>query len=468
MAKMCGPDSVRTLAEWEADAVRMAAGLSERGVRRSDRVLLKAENSAGYVTALLALMHLGASIVLADCRESAAATERLIAQARVTFCLSGEETLLPDLSVPCSTIYELQLGAAGRSATAADLDVGPWCELPDGLVMFSSGSTGTAKAIVKTGGSFLANLRRNIDQVGHVETDVLVPLLPFSHQYGLSLVLIAWLARCSLAVVPYRRLDHALGMAGLCGATVFDATPATYRSMLNIARRRPALTRVLAGARMLCVGAAPLDPGLVDRCRAETGHFLLDSYGSTELGNVAFATLDNPRTCGRAVEGVRLAVVDERGDGVAPGEVGEVLVHTPDVMTGYLDADGEIEPADRGWFPTGDLGRLAEDGNLTVLGRKRAVHRLGYTLYPEMIERRMAEAGCVAKIVAIPCERKGAELISFVEDDENRGLDHWRAVAGAVLAAYELPDRMVVVERFPLNGNGKPDSKRLTELAVSA
>ena len=468
MAKICGADSVRTLQEWEAAAVRMAGELRDRGVRRSDRVLLKAENSPGYLTALLALMHLGASIVLIDYQERPEATARLIAQARVKVCISGDTTALPELDILAFTIYELQLYSAGRSASAAELDVQPWCDLPDGLLMFSSGSTGTPKAIVKSGGSFLANLRRNLDQVGHVESDVLVPLLPFSHQYGLSMVLIAWLTRCSLVVAPYRRLDHALQMAGLCGGTVFDATPATYRSMLNIARRRPVLMRVLAEARMLCAGAAPLDPGLVDRYAEEVGHHLLDSYGSTELGNVSFATLDNPVACGRAVEGVRLAVVDDDGAELPAGQVGEVMVLTPDVMAGYLGEDGELEPIARGWYPSGDFGRLTEDGSLVILGRKRAVHRMGYTLYPEMIERRMAESGCVAKIIAIPCERRGSELIAFVQDDEDRGPDHWRAVARAALADYEVPDRLVVIDSFPLNGNGKPDSKRLQELAVSA
>ncbi|MEC3981061.1 class I adenylate-forming enzyme family protein [Amycolatopsis sp. H20-H5] len=468
MAKICGIDSVRTLEEWEADAVRMADELRARGVEMSDRVLLKAENSPAYLTALLALMHLGASLVLIDYQDRAETTELLIAQARVKFCVTDRDTVLPETDAQCFSLYELQFAAAGRLATSADLTVKRWCDLPDGLLMFSSGSTGTPKAIVKTGASFLENLRRNLNQVGHVEEDVLVPLLPFSHQYGLSMVLIAWLTRCSLVVAPYRRLDHALQMAGLCGATVFDATPATYRSMLNIARRRPVLMRVLAEARMLCVGAAPLDPGLVDCYVDEVGHYLLDSYGSTELGNVAFATLDNPVACGRAVEGVHLIVVDDDGNEVPAGAVGEVMVLTPDVMAGYLDDDGELSPIDRGWFASGDFGRLTEDGSLHVLGRKRAVHRMGYTLYPDMIERRMGEAGCRAKIIAIPCERKGSQLVAFIEDDQDRGIEHWRTVAGSALPGYEVPDRMVVIDSFPLNRNGKPDNKRLEELAVSA
>jgi long-chain acyl-CoA synthetase len=468
MAKICGVDSVRTLEEWEADAVRMADELRDRGVKMSDRVLLKAENSPAYLTALLALMHVGASLVLIDYQERAETTEKLIAQARVKFCVTDDDTVLPEGGPRRFSLYELQFSAAGRLANASDLDVKRWCDLPDGLLMFSSGSTGTPKAIVKTGSSFLDNLRRNLNQVGHVEEDVLVPLLPFSHQYGLSMVLIAWLTRCSLVVAPYRRLDHALRMAGLCGATVFDATPATYRSMLNIANRRPVLMRVLAEARMLCVGAAPLDPGLVDRYVDEVGHYLLDSYGSTELGNVAFATLDNPVACGRPVEGVHLIVVDEDGNELPADEVGEVMVLTPDVMAGYLDDDGEIAAIDRGWFASGDFGRISENGSLYILGRKRAVHRMGYTLYPDMIERRMSEAGCVAKIIALPHERTGCQLIAFVEDDQDLGIDHWRALAVTALPGYEVPDRMVIIDSFPLNRNGKPDNKRLEELAVSA
>jgi long-chain acyl-CoA synthetase len=468
MARICGTDSVRTLTEVEQDAVRMAEELRERGVRRSDRVLLKAENSVGYLTALLALMHTGASIVLLDHQERAEATERLIGLASVGLCVVDDNAPMPQTDTRRVSIYELQLAAAARTPAVPELDVEPWCALPDGLLMWSSGSTGKPKAIVKSGGSFLRNLRRNIDAVGHVETDVLAPLLPFSHQYGLSMLLIAWLSRCSLVVAPYRRLDHALQMAGLCGATVFDATPSTYRSMLNIVGRRPALRAALAKARMLCVGAAPLDAGLVDRYAQEFGHPLLDSYGSTELGNVAFATLDNPVSCGRPVAGVDLAVVDEDGDGLPPGEVGEIMVRTPDVMAGYLGEDGRVEPVSGDWYASGDLGYLDEAGNLFVLGRKRAVHRLGYTLYPDIIERRIAEAGCLAKVVALPDERAGCQLVAFVEDDEGRDALFWRERMSTVLAAYELPNRVVVIDSFPLNRNGKPDSKRLEELAVSA
>ena len=467
MAKICGADTVRTLEDLEWDAVRIAAELGERGLRRGDRVLFKAQNSVGYFTVLLALMHAGASIVLLDHNEVPELTDRLMRQAGVALCVTDEDTTMPETAVPVMSIYQLQLAAADRAEGDGEkLDVEAWSELPDGLLMCSSGSTGTPKLIVKTGASFLANLRRNIDLVGHVETDVLVPLLPFSHQYGLSMVLIAWLARCSLVVAPYRRLDHALRMAGLCGATVFDATPATYRSMINIVGSRPALRAVVASSRMLCVGAAPLIPGLVDRYVEEFGMPLLDSYGSTEMGNVAFASVDNPVACGPAVRGVRLSIVDEDGVEVPAGEVGEIMVHTPDLMMGYLDEEGVLDPVEQGWYASGDFGLLDSQGNLHVLGRKRAVHRMGHTLYPDMIERRIAEAGCSAKVVALPDERMGSLLVAFVEDDLNRPPAFWKEQFMPVLPAYEQPNRVVVIKNFPLNRNGKPDGKRLEEMAV--
>ncbi|SES41682.1 class I adenylate-forming enzyme family protein [Lentzea albida] len=467
MAKICGADTVRTLEDLEQDAVRIAAELGERGLHRGDRVLFKAQNSVGYVTVLLALMHAGASIVLLDHNEPAEVTERVIGQARVVLCVADEDAVVPETAVAVLTIYQLQLAAAGRAVRdEVDLDVRTWCELPDGLLMCSSGSTGTPKLVVKTGASFLANLRRNIDLVGHVGTDVLVPLLPFSHQYGLSMVLIAWLARCSLVVAPYRRLDHALRMAGLCGATVFDATPATYRSMVNIVRTRPALRTVVASARMLCVGAAPLYPGLVDQYVEEFGMPLLDSYGSTEMGNVSFASVGNPVACGPAVRGVDLSVVDDDGAEVPAGVTGEIMVRTPDLMTGYLDENGVLDPVEPGWFASGDFGFLDQAGNLHVLGRKRAVHRMGHTLYPDMIERKIGAAGCSAKVVALPDDRLGSFLVAFVEDDQNRPASYWKEQFMPVLPAYEQPNRVVVVKNFPLNRNGKPDGKRLEEMAL--
>ncbi|MFI2215088.1 class I adenylate-forming enzyme family protein [Streptomyces sp. NPDC020141] len=464
-AMIYAADSVRPVDEFEQDALRIAEALRERGVHPGDRVMLKAGNSAAYVCVLYALMHVGTSIVLVDQQEHVEETRRIALRTGVKATFVDDETPIDHEADPVH-LYELLVAAAGRPPVDGMLSFDAWEELPDGLIMWTSGSTGSPKGVVKSGRSFLRNLRRNAEQVGHRPDDVLMPLLPFPHQYGLSMVLIAQLTRCSLVIAPYRRLDRALRMAHDCGVTVIDATPSSYRSILSLATRKPALRAHLAATRMFCVGAAPLDAPLVDSYVQEFGLPLLDSYGSTELGNISFATLDNPVSCGRAMDGIRIRIVDEDGRPAPAGQPGEIEVDTPDALEGQIADDGSIVPAASGPQLTGDLGQLDAEGNLHVLGRKFAVHRMGYTLYPELIERKVAEAGCPTRIVPLPDQLRGSQLVFFVEDEELRDSAHWRERLCALLPAYEQPNRVVVLERFPLNRNGKPDKKQLTRMAA--
>lgn len=223
-AKIFAADSVRPVEEFEQDALRVADVIRERGVGLGDRVMLKAGNSASYVCVLYALMHVGASIVLVDQQEHMEETRRIALRTGVKVTFVDDETPIDQEADPIH-LYELMVATANRPPVDRALSFDAWGELSDGLIMWTSGSTGSPKGVVKSGGKFLTNLRRNAHQVGHRPDDVLMPLLPFAHQYGLSMVLIAWLTRCSLVIAPYRRLDRALRMARDSGTTVIDATP---------------------------------------------------------------------------------------------------------------------------------------------------------------------------------------------------------------------------------------------------
>jgi long-chain acyl-CoA synthetase len=458
-ATLIGPDSHQTFLDAERIAVGIAAELRDRGVHPGSRVLLKAENSTGYVIVLSALVHAAASIVLVDHQDRTEETAQICAQARTVLSIVDhpEEHLGPQL-----TIGELLQRAAGLTASGESRVVtGGWRELPDGLVMWSTGSTGVPKGVVKSGARFWKNVERSVEHMGHRPDDVLMPLLPFSHQYGLSLVLTAWIAGCSLVVAPYRRLDRVLRMAAANAVTVIDATPPTFRSLYNIVTRRPDPVSDLRTVRMFCCGAAPLDPTLSTRYVDLTGLPLLDSYGSTEFGNVSFATLASPRATGPAIRGIGVRIVDDTGLELATGETGEILVDSPDRMEGYLAPDGTVTALERGWQRTGDLGHLDAEGNLFVAGRKLAVHRMGYTLYPEIIESKVAAGGCSVKIIPVPDERRGSSLVFFVEDELGREQAYWRERLCALLPGYEQPNRVVVLDRLPLNRNGKPDKRQL-------
>ncbi|WP_233518315.1 class I adenylate-forming enzyme family protein [Streptomyces corynorhini] len=460
-------DSVRTRSQLERTALRVADELRERGVRPGDRVVLKAGNSAGFVAVLLGLMHRGASVALLDQRQRAEESGRAAAQAGARLAIVDDDA--PPVPGPRRLyVYELLAAAAERRPADERIAFDGWEALPDALITWSSGSTGEPKGIVKSGRPVLRNVRRTIAVMGYRPDDVLLPLLPFSHQYGLSLLLAAWLAEASLVVAPYRRLDRAVRMAGQAGVTVVDATPATHRSLLNLVERRPELALDLGGVRMYCTGGAPLDRTAADRFAKTFQLPLLDGYGSTEMGNIAAATPRNPVGAGRVFPGVEVLITDDDAAPLPPGAIGELRIRTPDSFSGYLGPAGEVVPESPEWYRPGDLGSMDGAGNLFVLGRKSAVHRMGYTLYPDIIERKAAECGAPLKIVPLPDERFGSRLVFLVEDSEGRTPLYWRERVCALLPSYEQPNTVVVVEEFPLDHNGKTDPRRLLKLAEAA
>lgn len=453
--------------------VALAEHFERRGVRRGDRVLLQGGNSTALVVTLITLMHLDTSIVLVDHQQTAADTRDAMARARVRWVVREADGGLP-AGAGVSEHRTICYHSAVRSLTDRTHPRGPvslaaWAQRSDAAVLWSSGTTGPAKGVVKSGRAIFDNITRTLETMGYGADDVLAPLLPFSHQYGLSMLLLWWTVRCSLVVTPYRLLHRALDDVIACGATVVDATPGTYHALLGLTERRPHLVGDLARVRIWGVGGAPLPRLLAERFAAVLGRPLLDGYGLTEVGNVALATCDDPVGCGRPLPGVGLRVVGEDGLRASADTVGEVEVRSDGLMEGYLCDDGTFSPVARSsWYATRDLGYLDHLGHLHVIGRKQAVHRSGYTLYPATLERKAEACGCPVKVFALEDERRGCQLVFVVADPLLRDARHWWRQLRALLAPYEQPSRVRVVERLPLNANGKVDEAALRVLTVAA
>ncbi len=445
---------------WETDdIVARVFGATEllahRGVGPGSRVMLSGANSSEWVVDLLALIHLDASVVLTDHRATPAQRSRIRAQARVVLEISGGTGNTP--------------APSPASHTAAGPDVAAWAQRQDAAISWSSGTTGSPKGIVRSGRSILDNLALSAERMGYRPDDVFLPVLPYSHQYGLSLVLCWWLNGGTLVVYgPATRLDRALAVGVDHGLSIVDAAPSTYYSLLNLLDRRPALADALKAVRAWCVGGAPLGRSLAARFHARTGRHLLDGYGATEVGNIALAPPTDPVGCGTPLPGVAVEVHDDHGRPLPHGRLGELVVRSDGLMTGHLSDDGELVPVAGPVHRTGDIGLLDAAGRVFPVGRKHAVHRDGHTLFPDHLAERAESAGAQTEVVAVPDERLGCRLVFVIADPDGHEPAHWKRVLRPVLARYEQPDHIVVLPELPLTHTGKPDPAVLEKIAMTS
>ncbi|MEU4766596.1 aldehyde dehydrogenase family protein [Actinosynnema sp. NPDC023794] len=443
--------------------------LRERGVGDDDRVVLSARNSDDFVVLLFALMELGVSVGLVDPGLPPAQSAEHVVDSGARWFVTDADQADPAFDRIAAGLLDLR----GLVKTARDLPVAEvpeltfakWGRRRDALVVWSSGSSGKPKGVVRSGASVLRNVERTQARMGYVESDVLLPLLPFTHQYGLSMLLLWWHARATLVIAPSRRVDQALDVIARQRVTVVDAVPATYDTMLRVVARRD--TRALGSVRMWCVGGEPLRDELRTRFETRFDATLLDGYGSSEAGNIALSSTEDPTYCGTPLDGVAVEVRDPLGNRVPPGEIGEVVVRTPDIMVGLLEPGGRVREVERQEFHTRDIGYLTSAGQLRVLGRKSAVHRFGHTLYPDAIAEKAGACGAPVRVIPVEDEQRGTQLVFVITDPAEQPVAHWKRAVSRFVAAHEQPNRVVVLKELPLNGNGKVDLQALRDIAAS-
>ncbi|WP_316527931.1 aldehyde dehydrogenase family protein [Kitasatospora brasiliensis] len=429
--------------------------LTHRGIGPGSRAMMSGPNSPEWVVSLLALIHLDASVVLADHRATPSQRSQIRSRARVVLDIGDGAG---DAATPRSA-----------SKSAAVPGVTSWALRQDAVISWSSGTTGSPKGIVRSGRSILDNLALSAERMGYRPDDVFLPVLPYSHQYGLSLVLCWWLGGGTLVVYgSATRLDHALTVGLEHGLSVVDGAPSTYYSLLNLLDRRPALADALGTVRAWCVGGAPLGRDLAARFHARTGLHLLDGYGATEVGNIALAPPNDPIGCGTPLPGVVVEVHDDHGRPLPSGRLGELVVRSDGLMTGRLGDDGEILPVSGPVHRTGDIGLLDDAGRVFPIGRKLAVHRDGHTLYPDHLAERAGSVGARTEVVAVPDARLGCRLVFVVADPDDHGPEHWKRLLRPELADYEQPDHIVVLPSLPLTNTGKPDRAALEKIAMTS
>ena len=328
-------------------------------------------------------------------------------------------------------------------------------------IVYTSGTTGRAKGAMLTHRNLASNALRLVEHWSFTRGDVLLHALPIYHVHGLFFAChCTLLAGSRMLWLP--RFDAHEVIKQLPHATLMMGVPTYYTRLLaEEAFGRPACSSM----RLFMCGSAPLLAGTFEAFRERTGHAILERYGMSETGVITSNPLDGERragSVGRPLPGESVRVTTESGATCAPGEVGSIEVKGPNVFPGYWrmpeKTAGEFT-AD-GYFRTGDMGALAPDGYLSIVGRaKDLIISGGLNVYPKEIEDRIdAMPGVVeTAVIGVPDADLGEAVTALVVAATGHKLTEASIIASlkAEIAGFKVPKRVHFVSDLPRNAMGK-------------
>ncbi len=293
---------------------------------------------------------------------------------------------------------------------------------------------------------------------------------------GLEVFLQALLMGDALVIQPRFHPVEALELIQRERVTILVAVPTALAMML---RMQDFDWYDLSSLLIVGTGSAPCPPELAREVQRRFGCALHIGFGATEMGGGIAAPDIGDRedqqaeTVGRPLPGVEVRIVDETGRPLPPGEVGELWVRSEGRMVGYWGApDLTAQVVDEeGWYHTGDLAVMDEEGYLRIVGRKKdMIIRGGRNIYPEAIERHLVTHPGIreAAVVGVPRGLGGEEVWAFIILEEGTHLTphQVREYCRGALEPYEIPQVVRIVEDFPRSSTGKPQKFRLREIAL--
>jgi len=487
---------------------RLAGWLRARGLQPGDRVALFLETCPQFAIAYYAALKAGAINVCLNPMHKAAELEHELLDSGARFFITSEEgqavvgpirkqtpvqevivtayrDYVPDsptLPLPPS-LHERAQGHPGaedflRIVTSADrLHAPEPRRLTDtALLQYTSGTTGAPKGAELTHGNIVSNCELQRAYVGMAEGDVHLAVLPWFHITGMECQMNV-MAYTGSPVVALARFDPE---ALLLAIERYRCTMTTLITTINVALVNNPQTKQhdLRSLRACFSGGAPVPAEIATRWEAVTGYKLVEGYG---LSETTAPTHINP--CHRPRYGTvglplplttgRIVSLDDGVTEMPVGEAGEVTVRGPQVMKGYWnrpEATAEAIRAD-GFFRTGDIGRMDEEGYFTIQERKKdLIKASGYSVFPAEVESLMYRHPAVAEVgvVGVPDAYRGEDVVAFVvrkadaPEVTEQQLVEW---CRGVMSVYKAPRRIRFTDKLPKTATGKVLKRVLRERA---
>ena len=462
-------DVVVTYQMLDEGAARVAGLLQARGLQPGDRVGIMLPNVPYFGLAYYGVVRAGGVVVplnvLLEAREvkfylSDSGAKHVFAwHDFLTDAEPGAQEAGTEVIAVRPGEFERLLAEAPRQAE----DV-PREESDTAVILYTSGTTGTPKGAELTHANMLNNCRYGaVELIDVSERDVFLGGLPLFHSFGQTCCLNAAVrAGACLNLIPRFDPGKALEIIERDKVTLFDGVPTMYHAMLN----HPDRERYDISCLRMCVSGGSAMPVEVLRAFEEAfGCIILEGYGLSESSPVAsFNHPDRerkPGSIGTPITGVAMKVVDDEGNDVPRGGVGEIVIRGHNVMKSYWNRpDATAEVLRDGWLRTGDMATVDDDGYFFIVDRKKdMIIRGGYNVYPREIEEVLYEHPGVleAAVIAVPDTALGEEVGAAVvlRDGSDADADEIRAFVKERVAAYKYPRHIWFTAELPKGATGK-------------
>lgn len=469
-------DERMSFSEVNDAANRFANALMARGLSKGDQVALLVNNGPWSVSLDFACLKAGFVRVPLNARLSVLEHERMLRETEARWLVYGSA-----LAEVASSLCERVPGLVGIGIGHADVDGGdlladaalaedrdPGVELSADdpmLVLYTSGTTGTLKAVVHTQGSYAAiatNILANL--VSPQRDSVMLHAASLIHASG-TFVLPYWLAGATTAILERFEPTEFVAAIARYRATEVNLVPTMLAMLFASGAAEHA---DVSSLRTVIYGASPMPRPVLERAIDAWGPIFTQYYGQTEAP-LCITVLDRADhldaslrgSCGFPSVDAEVRLVTEDGGLALVGEIGEVQVRAPFVMAGYYRADElNAEMMTDGWLRTRDMARRDERGYLYLVDRRSdMIVTGGYNVYPREVEDALMEHPAVAEcaVVAAPDPTWVEAVVAFVvfKPDGAASEEELRAFVRDRLAGYKVPQRVTVLEQIPKSAVGK-------------
>ncbi|WP_088043312.1 long-chain-fatty-acid--CoA ligase [Bacillus sp. EAC] len=462
-----------TYQELEAMVDKVASGLYENGIGKGDRVALVLGNCPEFVIAYYGILRTGASVVpinpIFTSREityilSNSKAKAVIANSGLSQLLSSLVNKLENLQM---TFYTDSFNAYNSwdqliQSSNNEFVAPPIGENDLAVVLYTSGTTGNPKGAMLSHRNMTSNAESFGEFFGFTKDDRIIATLPMFHVFCMTVCINTPIKNgAHILIMPKFDPTEVVKTIVREKATLFAGVPTMYSFMMQLPN---ATAEDFSSIRACFSGGASIPVELLNRFQEKYKVDILEGYGLSETAPVTvFSPLNGirkPGSIGVNIPNVTNKVVDPNGIEVPIGEIGELVVKGPNVMLGYLEMpEATFTSIKDGWFYTGDLAKMDEDGYFYIIDRiKDLIIVGGYNVYPREVEEVLYQHHAVveAAVVGIPDSNFGESVKAFVVCiDPNVSVEEILLFAQERLAKYKQPREIEILTELPKNSTGK-------------